>query len=235
MKRLCTLCVRGESKGVPKKNTRSLAGKPLFVHSFLQARETALFEDIALSSDSEYILKLAKRWGIHRLVQRPAKLATDECPKLPVIQHCMQAVEKETGQCYEVVVDLDASSPLRTTGDIRGAVALLEKTGCPNVITGSPARRSPYFNLVERGTSGGYAPAKTLPVAVTRRQDAPPCFDMNASIYVWRREALLGNKTIFLGGTQLFLMPEERSVDIDSELDLEVVSFLMRRKRKGAK
>ena len=89
------------------------------------------------------------------------------------------------------------------------------------MITAAPARRSPYFNLVELDKEGFVRLAKPADKAVLRRQDSPNCYDMNASIYVWRREALLGESSVFLPKTALYLMPEERSLDIDSELDFE--------------
>ena len=116
--------------------------------------------------------------------------------------------------------------PLRNTDDIKGAVALLREENISNVITGAPARRSPYFNLVERQESGVVRLAKTPDTPIIRRQDAPTCFDMNASIYVWKWESLMQHDTLFLEDTKLFEMPEERSLDLDSELDFQMIEFL---------
>ena len=137
-----------------------------------------------------------------------------------------------TATACDTLVDMDATSPLRDIADIRGAVGLLEDTGCSNVITAAPAHRSPYFNMVERLEDGHVRLVKPLDHEVPRRQDAPPCFDMNASIYVWQRQVFFEETAIFYPDTQLFVMPEERSRDIDSPLDLEVVAFLMRRNRE---
>ena len=108
---------------------------------------------------------------------------------------------------------------------------LLETRCVSNIITGAPARRSPYFNLVEINDNGVAMLSKSLLNPVVRRQDSPKCFDMNASIYVWRREALFGNDSIFNRDTLLYIMPEDRSVDIDSELDFEFVEFLMHKRK----
>lgn len=230
MSRLCTICARAGSKGVANKNIRMLAGRPLIAHSLEQARATGLFEGLAVSSDSPAILDVARRYGADWLVERPAEMATDTAPKLPALRHCVGAAETMAGTRFDVVVDLDATAPLRAPGDIEGAVALLEATGAANVITGAPARRSPYFNLVERGTDGVVRLAKTPSTPIVRRQDAPACFDMNASIYVWRRAALEASPTVFNADTRLFEMPEERSIDIDSELDFQFVEWLLRRR-----
>jgi N-acylneuraminate cytidylyltransferase/CMP-N,N'-diacetyllegionaminic acid synthase len=125
------------------------------------------------------------------------------------------------------LVDLDATSPLRTPEDIANAVRLLEESGAGNVLTAMPARRSPYFNLVELDGSGIVHLSKPLSSAVVRRQDAPKCYDMNASIYVWRRPALFESATLFNADTRLYVMPEERSIDIDSEVDFRFVEHLM--------
>lgn len=230
MTRLCTICARAGSKGVKNKNIRDLLGKPLIAYSILQARETRLFDFVVVSSDSKEILETAKRYGADFLIERPAELATDEAPKLPVIQHCVLETEKITGKIFSVIVDLDATSPLRLSEDIRAAVKLLEDRAVSNVITGTPAHRSPYFNLVELGENGVAALSKPLAKPIVRRQDAPKCFDMNASIYVWKRDALLENTVLFKQDTLLYVMPQERSVDIDSEIDFQIVELLMRQR-----
>lgn len=230
VRRLCTLCARGGSKGVPGKNIRLLAGKPLLVHSIEQARASGLFEAIAVSSDSAAILAAAREAGADVLVERPAEMASDTAGKLPAIRHCAETAEQRLGRTFDTIVDLDATSPLRLPEDIVGAVALLEESGVASVITGSPARRSPYFNLVEQRPDGSVGVSKPPPAQVLRRQDSPPCFDMNASIYVWRRDVLLADPKVFYPDTRLFVMPEERSHDIDSALDFEFVAFLMSRR-----
>ena len=227
MTRICTICARGGSKGVKNKNIRDLLGKPLIAYSILQARESGLFDCIAVSSDSDEILSAAALWGADHLIKRPDELATDQAAKLPVIRHCVSEVERIAGRVFDVVVDLDATSPLRVAGDIVGSVQLLEERKASNVITGAPARRSPYFNLVETDGEGVARLSKQLAVPVVRRQDAPKCYDMNASVYVWRHDALFDSEKLFGEGTYLYAMPEERSVDVDSELDFKIVEMIM--------
>lgn len=231
MSKLCTICARAGSKGVKNKNIRELSGKPLIAHSIIQARSSGLFSAIAVSSDSDTILRIARNWGADYSIKRPPEMATDRAPKLPAIKHCLLEAEKLAGQTFSIIVDLDATSPLRTTCNIVEAVRLLEEKKVSNVLTGAPARRSPYFNLVELNENGIVKLSKPLSNPVFRRQDAPKCYDMNASIYVWKRDALLFNDSIFLKDTLLYVMPEERSVDIDSELDFEFVEFLMQKRR----
>ena len=127
-------------------------------------------------------------------------------------------------------MDLDATSPLRDVSDILEAWRLFVENDYDNLITAMPSRRSPYFNLVELTPDGRVALSKKPDNKITRRQDVPATFDMNASIYIWKREALLRNDSLFLENTGLYVMPEERSIDVDSELDFEFVEFLMRKR-----
>ena len=226
MKVLCTICARAGSKGVANKNLRLINNKPLIVYSIEQAIATKLFDQIVVSSDSKEIREVALANGATFCVDRPAELATDTAPKLPAIKHCVENAEKKFGQ-FEVIIDLDATAPLRESSDIIGALELLQSAKADNVITGTPAHRSPYFNLVETDVNGIVSLSKPPANVVARRQDSPQCFDMNASIYVWRRQALFANENLFTSNTRLFVMPRERSLDIDSQADFEMVEWMM--------
>ncbi len=226
---LCTICMRGGSKGVSGKNLRNLHGKPLMAYTIEQALQSGLFEHVVVSTDSDEIAEMAKTYGAEAWFLRPAKLATDESPKLPVIRHAFLEAEKYYGQEFDVLVDLDATSPLRTVEDIKGAYNQLIAEDANILITASPCRKNPYFNMVEI-VDGRVRKVKELKPSPTRRQDAPAVYDMNASIYIWNRQALMENDTLFTDKTSLFLMPEERSVDIDTALDWEFVEFITGKK-----
>ena len=230
MNRVCTICARGGSKGVKGKNLLELSGKPLLAHSVEQAIKSGLFVAVAVSSDNPKILECAKDFGANELVARPQELALDTSPKVPAIRHCVNVVENRLGQIFDIVVDLDATSPLRNVADIQKVTEMIEEPGVSNVITATNARRSPYFNMVQLESSG--APRLVCPPTnhIFRRQDSPHCFDMNASIYAWKRDFLNVSDALFHASTRLYLMPEERSLDIDSELDLKLVSFLLEEK-----
>jgi CMP-N,N'-diacetyllegionaminic acid synthase len=234
VKLICTMGARAGSKGVPGKNTRLLHGLPLLAHSIRQAKACGLFDAVAFSSDSAEILALAKSLGADILVQRPPEMATDTAAKPPAIRHCFLEAEKQLGRRYEAFVDLDVTSPLRLPEDIVGAVKLFEETGASNVITAAPARRSPYFTLVELNDEGFVRLSKTLPQSIVRRQDSPRCWDLNGSIYVWRRHPFVDDPQVYYPGTRLYEMPEDRSIDIDSALDFAFVEFLMARRAATA-
>lgn len=225
---LCTICARGGSKGVKNKNIRPLNGVPLIGHTILQALESGLFDHIVISTDSDEIAETAVKYGAEVFFRRSAELATDTAGKLGVIKDAFVRSEAHYGRQFKYLMDLDATSPLRTAGDIRAAYAQFLVDGNCSLITAMPSRRSPYFNMVE--VDGGRVRlAKALPDKVVRRQDAPKTYDMNASIYIWDRETILTKNTLFLEKTGLYVMPEERSIDIDSELDFEFVEFLMKK------
>jgi N-acylneuraminate cytidylyltransferase/CMP-N,N'-diacetyllegionaminic acid synthase len=173
---------------------------------------------------------IAEAEGVDLVIERPAELASATAGKVPAIAHAVETAERTLGITFDVVVDLDVTSPLRIPGDVVAAVEMLEAdTTANNVITGAPARRSPYFNLVERtagAPEGGVQLVRASDPPLLRRQDAPECFDMNASIYVWWRATLSPDLPVVNPGTRLYVMPDERSYDVDSELDWSIVTHL---------
>ncbi len=227
---LGSIVARGGSKGVPRKNLLELSGIPLVGLAIRQAQQTGAIDFLSVSSDSEEILAVAKEYGADCLVKRPAALASDSAGKIESIRHNVLEAEKVWGQEAQIIVDLDVTAPLRQTEDILGSLALLLDRDVGNVITGTPARRSPYFNLVEV-TEGVAKLSKPVTPRPLRRQDVPPCFDMNAAVYVWKRPVLLEDDAVVRLDTALYEMPPERSVDLDCPLDWEWIQFLHRKKQ----
>jgi len=208
-----------------------LQGIPLIAHSILQAQSAEIFDTISVSSDSKKILGVASDYGVEQLIKRPHELATDQASKIFTIRHCLKATEEVTGNRFDVIVDLDVTSPIRSVDDIKNAVNLLKDDNASNVISGVPSRRSPYFNMVELDQYGIARLPKPPKDPFFRRQDSPQCYDMNAAIYVWNRSSLLESDSIWNEQTRLYVMSEE-SMDIDSVLDFEMVEFLMSREKQ---
>lgn len=227
---LCTICARGGSKGVRNKNVRPLNGKPLIAYTIEQAKASGLFEHIVISTDSDLIATVSQEYGAEVFFKRSAEMASDTAGKLQVIQDAFKRSEEHYRTTFDYLVDLDATAPLRSVDDIVEAYRQFLRDGNDNLITAMPSRRSPYFNLVEVDGRGKVSLSKKLSSGVVRRQDAPKSYDMNASIYIWKRDAILNETSLFLEKTGLYVMPEERSIDIDTELDFEFVDFLMRRR-----
>jgi len=230
MKNLCTIGMRGGSKGIFDKNLRKLCGKSLMSYTIEQALQSELFEHVVVSTDSEKIANTAKGLGAETWFLRPSELATDEAPKIPAIRHALQESEKYYSQTFDVLVDLDVTSPLRKVDDITTAFKQFIDEGSDILITASPARKNPYFNMVEI-INDKVQKVKKLDISPVRRQDAPIVYDMNASIYIWRRKALLDYDTLFTDKTSLYVMPEERSIDIDTELDWQFVEFIVNKRK----
>ncbi|MDO9207844.1 MAG: acylneuraminate cytidylyltransferase family protein [Sulfuricurvum sp.] len=227
---LCTICARGGSKGVKNKNIKELCGKPLIAYTIEQAKGSKLFEHIVISTDSDAIASIAREYGAEVFFKRSAEMASDTAGKLDVIRDAFIRSEAYYHDTFDTLIDLDATAPLRSIDDIIGSYRQFLDNNNDNLITAMPSRRSPYFNLIEVDASGKVALSKKIASDITRRQDAPKSYDMNASIYIWKRPAILDENSLFLEKTGLYVMPEERSIDIDTQLDFEFVEFLMRKR-----
>jgi len=225
---LCTICARGGSKGVKNKNIKPIRGKPLIAYTIEQAIASKLFEHIVISTDSDDIANIAKEYGAEVFFKRSAQMASDTAGKLEVIRDAFVRSEAHYNETYDYLIDLDATAPLRVVDDILNSFAQFLENANDNLITAMPSRRSPYFNLVEVDKKGTVALSKTLDNSIVRRQDTPKSYDMNASIYIWKRDIILNKKSLFLEKTGLYVMPEERSIDIDSELDYKLVDLIMK-------
>jgi len=225
---LCTICARGGSKGVKNKNIKEINGKPLIAYTIEQAKKSGLFEHIVISTDSDDIANISKKYGAEVFFKRDEKMASDTAGKLEVIRDAFIKSEEYYGSQFDYLIDLDATAPLRSVDDIINSFKQFIKNNNDNLITAMSSRRSPYFNLVEVDSNSKVYLSKILDNSIVRRQDAPKSYDMNASIYIWKREVILNEKGLFLENTGLYVMPEERSIDIDTELDYKFVEFLMR-------
>jgi CMP-N-acetylneuraminic acid synthetase len=228
---LCTVCARGGSKGLPRKALQVLGGETLLARTIRQAMACGQFKAVAVSSDDEAILAAAARFeGVH-LVRRPAEMATDDAPKIVAIKHCAETVEQRIGAVFPVVADLALTTPFRAAEDVVGALRLLESSGAAAVTTGSPAERSPYFAIVELNSNGRVQYAKEPATEVVSRQQSPPCFDLNGAVYAWTRGALAATaRRALVEDTILYVMPRERSLDIDTIDDLRFAEWLVQTK-----
>ena len=225
---LCTICARGGSKGVKNKNIKLINGKPLIAYTIEQAKVSKLFEHIVISTDSDDIAKIAQEYGAEVFFKRSSQMASDIAGKLDVIRDAFVRSEAHYDETYDYLIDLDVTAPLRIVDDILNAFNQFLENKNDNLITAMPSRRSPYFNLVEVDKNGKVSLSKALDSSIVRRQDTPKSYDMNASIYIWKRDIILTKKSLFLEKTGLYIMPEERSIDIDTELDYKIVEILMR-------
>lgn len=224
------ICARGGSKGVPGKNIRMLAGKPLIAWTIEQALATPGIDHVVVSSDAADIRQAAHEAGASLVVERPASLATDTISVHPAILHALDAAEDAIGATPEAFVYLQPTSPLRLPDDIAGAVSLWTSSRPSSVVSVTEAAHSPYFTLLEERADGAIVLSKPTDPPLARRQDAPRVFQLNGSIYVFRTDAYRQEQRVLFPDTRIYQMPEERSVDIDTELDWALAELLMERR-----
>lgn len=231
---LFTLCGRAGSKGVKGKNSRDFLDIPLVWYSMANI---ALYKerfagndhiDIVLNTDSEDLIKLVeqvKDLDI-TILRRDATLGGDKVPKVAVILDCLTRSEKIFNLKYDMVVDLDISSPLRTVQDIKNAIDKKASRNDVDVVYSvAPSRRNPYFNMVKE--ENGFF-CKAIPSNFTTRQEAPVFYDMNASIYAYSHEALKNKEhaTFFNSNCDAVVMADTGILDIDSEEDYELMQVI---------
>ncbi len=231
MKILCTICMREGSKGVQNKNLKIINKKPLMFYTIDQAKKSKIFENIVISTDSKKIRKKALKLGADCWFLRPKNMARDNSKKVPVIKHAFKKAEEHFNKKFDIIVDLDATSPLRMVSDIVNAYKYFRRTKSKTLITGCKSRKNPYFNMVEI-VNKKLKRVRKLKKNIYRRQDAPITYDCNASIYIWTRKSLLNFKTFYDGNTSFYEMPENRSWDIDTKFDFEIVQYLLSRSKK---
>jgi len=225
---LCTIATRGGSKGIPGKSLRQLNGQPLISYTMEQARNLNIYDKVMLSTDSPEIAQFGAKSGIDSWFIRPNHLATDSAPKVPVIRHALVESEKYYGMRFDVVVDLDITSPLRSDEDVIGALTKFSERGYKVLFAVCEARKNPYFNMVELD-GGEVRLVKGSGSLVTCRQGAPEVFEIHASIYIWERDTLLTQDSLFTKGAGIYVVPQERSMDIDSQLEWTLVEHLLQK------
>ena len=231
-KLLITICGRAGSKGFKNKNLKTFCGKPLVYYTlsaaelFRRARPD-LQVDICLNTDSELLAELvAKQYPEVVFLPRGEALGGDTVPKMAVFQDSLARMEQMKGEQYDAVMDLDITSPLRTAADVQNAVELKEqREDLDLVFSVTESRRNPYFNMVR---DCGDHVEKVIESPFTARQQAPAIYDLNASIYVFRRDFLAGNTTGILwdGKIGVSTMMDTGILDIDSEEDYRLMEVI---------
>jgi CMP-N-acetylneuraminic acid synthetase len=227
----CVIGARGGSKGLVGKNIRPMLGKPLIAWSIEQAIACPEINRVVVSTDSEAIANVARKYGADVPFMRPETLANDAAGKWGVWQHALQACEENGSKPIDIYVDLDCTSPLRDVDDISMAIAQYKTANVDAVFSVCDARKNPYFNMLEM-VQGSLKICKVLPFPIVRRQDAPKVFEHVASIYVLSPDYLRIGTGLVSGRTQGYDIGPSKSLDIDSEFDFELIEFLMKKKMK---
>jgi len=218
---------RGGSKGVPRKNIRLFAGKPLIAYAIQTALNSKYINRVIVSTDDQEIAKIAKEYGAEVPFMRPHELAGDTSPEWLSWQHAIKIVECETNEKIDVFVSIPTTAPLRSVEDVDACITKFLATDSDIVITVKKSDRSPFFNMV---TLDGKGFAKILiPTSKTmnRRQDAPLVYDITTVAYVVKPTFIMNAQSLFEGNVQSVEIAPERALDIDTELDFKIAEFLM--------
>ena len=223
---LAIVPARGGSKGVPGKNVRALAGRTLLEYAARAARDSGVIDRIVLSTDSEEIADAGRRAGLEVPFLRPAALAQDETPMLPVVRHAIDQITRG-GWTPELVVLLQPTSPLRRSDHIRDAVATLRDSGADSVVTvvEVPKHLSPdYVMRIEDGVLKPFLPTGAT---VARRQDARPAFSRDGTVYAFRRDTLDRFGTMYGEDCRPLVIAPEDSLSIDSPADWDAAERIL--------
>jgi CMP-N,N'-diacetyllegionaminic acid synthase len=230
---LAVIPARGGSTGVPRKNLKNLGGKPLVAHSVEAALKAPGITHVLVSSDSDAILRAAALSPRVIRLKRPAALATDTAPMLPVYRHAVNEFERMSGRRVHWFVGLEPTTPLRLPSDIEGCLRRMRETGADAVESVKAAGENPYFVQVEprKGSRVWVDQCKRSPV--TRRQDAPVVWTLNGAVEVLTRRVVMDVDNIYdVRKLAVYPMPQSRSVDLDSETDFIVAEALLRASRR---
>lgn len=217
---------RSGSKGVPGKNIRPLAGRPLLEYTARAARESRVIDRLVLSTDSPDIADAGRRAGLEVPFLRPAALARDDTPMLPVLRHAIDTLAAGGWQ-PEIVVLLQPTSPLRRPEHIRDAVARLRETGADSVVTVVEVPRHLSPDYVMRIDDGALRPFLPEGARITRRQDARPAYSRDGTVYAFRRATLDRFGNIYGDDCRPLIIDPAESLSIDSPADWDTAERLL--------
>lgn len=227
MKPLVVIPARGGSKGLPRKNSKLLNGKPLIHYTIDAAREVFPDNRILVSTDDEEIRECAEKAGIKVPFLRPAHLATDTSSSREVMLHALEAYTKR-GEEIDTVVLLQPTSPLRTAAHIKSAIEIYTPD-IDMVVSVKETDANPYYVLKEEDEFGFLQPSKKG--TFTRRQDCPKVYELNGAVYVINKESLVKREPVQFEKVKKVLMDKESSVDIDDLLDFQLAGLILENRK----
>ena len=213
---------RGGSKGLPGKNILPLLGKPLIAWTIEEAKKSKYIDRLILSSEDKEIITIAMRSGCEAPFIRPESLALDDTPGMEPVLHALRALPDK----YDYIVLLQPTSPMRKTEDIDSCIEQCIDKEMVSCVSVTEPDKSPFW-MYSLDNNGKMQPIMSIDKNINKRQDLPIVYALNGAIYIAEVEWLLNNKTFITNETHAYIMPPERSVDIDTEIDLKLVEYLM--------
>ena len=222
---LCLMLARGGSKGVPGKNLKLLRGKPLIYYTIKAVQDSGIFDRFILSTDSQEISEVAKIYGLEVPFLRPEELAKDDSPALDAIKHALEWVQANDKR-YDYVQYIFPTAPLRTAEDICSGIKVLFEKNADMVISVCQTSHPPYWSnvLPDDHSLKGFI----KPEHLRNRQEVPVTYRLNGAIYVAKWDVFYEKRNWYEQNTYAYIMPAERSVDIDSEFDFKLAELLLR-------
>lgn len=227
---LFTICGRAGSKGIKNKNIRDFLGAPLPYYSLAAIdmylnKDKDINADVVVNTDSKELIELFNKNKMRKVdtIERSEELSTDNAPKVAVILDCLVQMEEKNNCKYDMVVDLDITSPLRTINDVSNLIKKQIETKCDVAFSVTSARRNPYFNMVMK-IGKGYK--RVIETNFNTRQEAPEIFDMNASMYAYSPQFLRMGKDVLDGYCEIIEMYDTGILDLDRENDFELMEVI---------
>ena len=220
---------RGGSKGLPDKNIKILNGKPLIAWSIEHAKSVKRVDRVIVSTDSEEIARIAREYGAEVPFMRPAALATDNSPEWLSWQHGLKYLEDTDGHLPDLMLSIPTTAPLRNVKDIDKVIDEYKKSDTDIVIVVTESHRNPFFNIVKEGVDGYVDLFGSGDEVLSRRQDCPKAYDITTIAYAARPSFVLNKNSIFEGRVRQVIVPQERSIDIDTLLDFEIAEYMFKK------
>lgn len=221
MKVLALIPARGGSKSIPRKNIMPLAGKPLIGWTIDAARASFGIDRLVVSTEDEEIATVARQFGADIPFMRPAELAADDTPSIAPVVHAIQQLP-----CYDWLLLLQPTSPLRSVADIEGILNFCRTSGESSAVSVCEVGKHPYWMYHRDGSHRLKAIIRGRP-EITRRQDLPPAYTLNGALYLARTDWLIEHKTFIGPDTLGYVMPPERSADLDTFQDWRWIEYLI--------
>ena len=232
---ICIICARKGSKEVKNKNIRKIFGTPLIGWSIKQAVSSRLFKNVYVSTDCKKIARISKKFGAKVPFLRSKKLSGDNVSKFLVWKDALKKIENITQKKIRYLVDLDCTNPIRNKKDIYGVIKMIKKNKRADaVITISKSRRNPYFNMVEKTNKGSLKISKKPKKNISSRQSSPSVFDIVTSVYCMKADFLKKSKSLFDGKIYGYEIDQNKSIDIDTDYDFEIVKMFLKKFNKNA-
>ena len=228
MKLLFTICGRAGSQGIKNKNIKNFLDKPLALYSLsvidLYLKNSSYDADVVVNTDSQELISIFKESNLFdvEFIERTPDLAGCDVAKMNVIKNCLEVMEEKHG-VYDLIIDLDITSPLRTVDDVKNIIEEKINSNYDLVFSVTNSRRNPYFNMVKQSGDGF---VRVISSDFNTRQEAPEIYDMNASIYVYSREFLKNFNNLFDGVCGIYKMFDTGILDLDHENDMVLMEVI---------